>query len=102
MRNPINVIASAATQSIFLSSRGPMDCFAALAMTVLQRIVFGCLKIESALSLARFTLRQAAMAFLSHAFQNANSAFQLSKDDALEAVDPGAAEWPAPPLQALT
>jgi hypothetical protein len=34
MRNPINVIASEAKQSIFLSLHGEMDCFAALAMTV--------------------------------------------------------------------
>src|SRR5450631_2947132 len=33
MRNHSNVIASEAKQSIFLSLRGEMDCFAALAMT---------------------------------------------------------------------
>jgi len=33
MRNHSNVIASAAKQSIFLSLRSQMDCFAALAMT---------------------------------------------------------------------
>jgi hypothetical protein len=30
-----------------------MDCFASLAMTALQRIVFGCLKIESAIRARR-------------------------------------------------
>jgi hypothetical protein len=46
-RNYINVIASAAKQSI-LSLRGDMDCFVAtlLAMTVTTNIL-GCLKIES-------------------------------------------------------
>jgi hypothetical protein len=33
MRNHSNVIASEAKQSIFLSLRGKMDCFASLAMT---------------------------------------------------------------------
>jgi hypothetical protein len=42
----LHVIASEAKQSI-LSLCGEMDCFASLAMTALQRIVCGCLKIES-------------------------------------------------------
>src|SRR5450631_1313512 len=47
MRNAINVIASEAKQSIFLSSRGKMDCFAALAMTVSISLASSCLKNES-------------------------------------------------------
>ncbi len=41
MRNYINVIASAAKQSI-LSLRGEMDCFAALAMTAVRRHTLSC------------------------------------------------------------
>jgi hypothetical protein len=40
-----------ATKQSILPLRSEMDCFASLAMTTLQRIFFGCLKIESALAL---------------------------------------------------
>jgi hypothetical protein len=41
----LDVIASAAKQSM-VATRRKMDCFAALAMTVVMTVVLGCLKIE--------------------------------------------------------